>query len=280
VAPSITKIVGLLDASEEVRGEFDHRPAPDSIAADETSTQHEYAGEWSHEPIDDCRMMISMLMVAAEFHMWGYCDVLRAEKTGPNTLDVLARATIENLARAVWLSDPGIGRVERIKRSQTERLYSAAEEKKLGLERSSIAKDRQDRILATAAALGWPPLRSRKGWPPRLVDRPTATSLAGQLLLDNDERGLGQFLYRLLSASSHGTTFALARFIHPLDDGDDGRTDLGVLAVDANEVKLMSQAVVMAYVSAMRAWLAYQGWDGSATWQKSMANSLDLVRPD
>ena len=219
-------------------------------------------------------MMISMLMLAAEFHMWGYCDVLHAEKTGPNTLDVLTRATIENLARAVWLCDPGIGRVERDQALTDQRLFSAAEEKKLGRERSLIAQDRQDRILATAAALGWPQLKSRKGWPPRLVDRPTATSLVGQLLLDNDERGLGQFLYRLLSASSHGTTYTLARLIHPLDDGDDGRTDLGVLAVDANEVKLMSQGIVMAYVSAMRAWLAYQGWN----WISNMAE-IDGEQP-
>ncbi len=245
----------------------------------EAAGQGEFAGDWGEAPIDDCRMIIAMLMTAAEFHMWGFCDLLVADKTGPNTLDVLARAAIENLARATWLSEPVIGSVERIKRTETERLFSAAEEGKLGPKRQQAANDRKRHILATANNLGWQPLPSKKGSPPRLVRRPTATQLASQLLLDNDDRGLGGFLYRLLSASTHGTTYGLARFIHQFDDESNERADLGVLAVSSQEVDLIADALVMGFVSAMQPWLTYLGWAESETWTKSRANSLEMLNP-
>ena len=277
IAQSRTSVITLLDAAEAARFNFSHRPADDSLAARERSGQAAFAGEWGEEPIDDCRMIISMLMSAAEFHMWGFCDLVMAEKTGPNTLDVLARAAIENLARALWLSEPSIGATERLKRMQTERLYSAAEEAKLDAERRRDAEERKQRILATAAALGWKSLKSEKGRPKRFVVRPQATELAGQLMLDVDDRGLGKFLYRLLSASTHGTTYALARFIHAIDDHPEGRDDLGVLAVSSTEVNLLSSALVFAYISAMRSWLLYLGWNDDPTWQKAQANSLGAL---
>jgi len=149
---------------------------------------------------------------AAEAHLNAIYDLLGLQRGVVHSHQVLARAAIEHMVRSSWLSEPSMGVRERLARWETERLYSAAEAAKLGFEENYDEIKRK--VLTTAEALGIPKLKRSKGRPPELVRRPSSTDLVRLFMLDQDDNGFGGSSYRIYSATTRGTRYALVQNVN------------------------------------------------------------------
>ncbi len=276
IEPLRANLIGQIETVEEMREGFEHQPTDGSIAAAEVAGQAAFAGEWGSTPAYDALCIIWALVTAAEGHLHSMSTLLRQPKVNPTSIDVLARTALETLARAVWLAEPALGAETRLKRAKTERLYSAAEQAKLGPVAQGVATDVRDRILRTADNFGWVKLPAKRGTPPRFEERPAATTLVGRLMLDHKGDGIGEFAYRLLSASAHGTIYGLVRHIERVQDFDDG-TSLGATRVSSIEVRLQLAIGTVAYLAVMDRVLLLFGWHEHPAWVKSAQSSRALV---
>lgn len=268
VARDVTNLVSLLDAAESERHARIDLPAADSVAQAELDRQTAAAGAWGDEPIQFAVSIVWLGLATAEGFLRSATDLLANRlRTHPAVLDTLGRAALENLSRSLWIGEPGIGFENRIRRSQTERIYSAKEQARLDPSLQAEAESTIAAVLETARAVGFHPLPSKKQTPPRLANRPSATAAVGQLLLDEDTAGLGQFAYKLYSAPVHGTLYGLARSAY--SDGD-----VTAIALSSDQVQLLFRTLTLAYVSFIDRWFAFLGWNGDAeTWQHAVRNA-------
>jgi hypothetical protein len=277
IAPAVAQLLGLLDTAGRLPDLFSRKPADGSAAHAELAEQSAFGGEWGDHPILDGQSMIWLLIATAEMHARSTIELLKAERTGPSSVDALVRSALECLARAAWLADRSISVEERIKRIETERLYSAAEQKKLGGQFQKTAGEIAGRITRTATSLGWQTMTSKRGRPAEFVSRPTATDLVRGLFRDDDSNDLGGFSYRLLSASTHGTLYGLVRYAHVVDELSVDGVTIAAIAFNSVEVNLLLETLVLGLVNTLDDWLAHLGW-GTPEWLKSAANARSFFR--
>jgi len=131
-----------------------------------------------------------------------------------------------------------------------------------------------------------PPTRHAPGkkgkQPRRLKDRPTATNLVSTLMLDGGQDKLGEWIYRLLSASLHSSAHGLLRYVTAVGDDDEPHHKLGAVGLGTTEATNMIRVVVMGYVNAVSRFAAYLGWqkaDYDATVRNVSTYLLQLHHP-
>jgi hypothetical protein len=186
----------------------------------------------------------------------------------------LARTVAEVSARAWWLLDPSIGSGGRAERGLAERIYALTEVGKLPID--GIADHTRGRIvelrrLAQAEGLSISRQHGRPGG---------GEVLRGVFGDDEESRLLGDHTYKLLSAFTHGTSYALQRLIHRDTmrgsevDGM-GRVQVGTTANNEAVALLMA---FLPYMEATRRQFALHGWDARQLSSQLVYTSSELRR--
>lgn len=140
-------------------------------------------------------------------------------------VEVCARSAVESGGKSWWLADPGINAHERIVRYQLEQLHSAFAAETLASEmqwREPV--DRlgfsvtSDQVMRSCSELGLVVGGSRRFPSIDGVVRPTTTDMVSDLLTETVFRDSKAMVYRLLSATTHGTVYGIMRAFRPTDE--------------------------------------------------------------
>ncbi len=90
-------------------------------------------------------------------------------------------------------------------------------------------------------------------------------------MLDQHKNDLGEFTYKLHSATTHGTVYGLARFVRKVDDRAPGMPD-GVIAIGSDEVILTLRVLLFGYIAMLDTVRKLLNWE-NPEWQLSVANA-------
>jgi hypothetical protein len=177
-----------------------------------------------------------MLLVSSDFHLLTLAAALSARDIYPFGGFTLLRGAAEPAARAAWIMEPDISFVDRRARVLVERLDALQEMRKFKNLRGRADEDIA-RLVTDATALGHPIVDGKKVKPEHFGQaRPDATNLFARLLPDVAGRGgdaPGGRLYRLLSAFSHSTLWAILAQRESEEDSAPGmKSAMIVLNVD------------------------------------------------
>lgn len=239
--------------------------------------QHDGARRFGHEALDAFAIPWT-LIVAAEDHFASLRLVV--QRSSIYSPRVLSRAVAEAAARAWWHLDPSIDVEERVRRGFNEQFNSARELIRVEKEQDHDlqARERIESLATNAEAVEFTVLRSKDGLPERIGDpRPGSGKLMDELLSEHVE-GMGLLMWRALSATAHGTTYAMLSAFeegeHPFDPDKHGAT-LRATTKDIDEPVLIA---LVTYLSAFTRMVKLYGWDAEqwksfhqkvwATWLK------------
>jgi hypothetical protein len=198
---AFSHIQARVKAADEYREAV--RPTPESQATRELATWR------GNRP----GVTAEMLIVSSNFHLLTFAAVLSGrEPLYPFGMFTLLRGAAEPAARAAWIMEPNLSPTDRRARVLVERLSALHEERKF----KNLRKHADERIavlVADALALGHPVVDGKRLKPEHFGQaRPDATNLFGRLLPDVTEPQAdapGSRLYRILSAFSHSTLWAI-----------------------------------------------------------------------
>lgn len=256
-------IVARVKAADEYREAV--RPNPDSEEAIEVATWR------GNHPGSTAEMLI----VSSNFHLLTVAAVISGrDPLYPFGLFTMLRGAAEPAARAAWIMEPHISDFDRRARVLVERLYALHEERKF----RNLRKHADERIadlIVDAQALGHPVKNGKRIKPEHFGQaRPEATNLFAKLLpnmADPDGDAPGSRLYRILSAFSHSTLWAiLAQRQSESDLGQGLKSAELVLNIDWF-VGQLSQVLKLHTIAMQR--LAVQIGEGPTRWD-SIAQSL------
>lgn len=263
----VDALESLIHHVDAARTTHSFQPSPDSIAANEASRSDALGRALSYGT-----EQFWLLVAGAEAQIGALMHLLRtADVVSPYTIDVLCRPAIECMARALWIVEPAIGATERCRRVLTERIYSAHELAELDPNLRAGALHSRKEILDVGTSVGIQTLPASKRSVTSYVKRPNATKLCAELLLDTDEDDFGRFVYKLLSATAHGTVYGLSRSLVST-----GRSGVGGIELTRNDVVLRVRVLSIAYKRLMDRALLYYGWQDD-TWTRVTANALGLL---
>lgn len=254
-------LAGLADCAENIKKAQEYEPADGSPASKEWSTTSPFQRE-----IRTCHGSIWLLIMAAQDHVFSLSRLLSLPLTQFAHMAVI-RAAIENAARAYWLLDPDLDLRERAGRGLTERFASLQE--MIGVLTLTDAKQAEEKkrrlaqLISTATELGFSVKKG--GHPERYflaeIRRPSATSLAGSILPET-----GKAMYKLSSAATHGTTYALMLNYRVEPDAEEERrgwiTNL-VPQLEISSVAVVMSAAAMAFRRAFEKHMNFLGWQSN-----------------
>lgn len=194
-----------------------------------------------------------MRLVMVEDHLRSMAWLGRSEAL-IYSLYTVARTVAEVASRAWWLLGPSLDAEDRAQRGLAERQYSLQQQKGLGLVEDADERIRDLRSLAARDGLH---LQRRNRRPN------DAAGLVGDAF-DETDRGLGESNYKLLSAYTHGTTYALTSLVAPIGGSDDeGIVNVQVQTGPAWEAIAFLMAFIP-YMRALDAQVTLYGWEGQA----------------
>jgi hypothetical protein len=263
IGPLVEALESLVLVSAMVR--YPHRfdVVAGSPAEAEFDKQRRFAGPWSDEPLAEVTGAGNMLVFAAEDNLRSIATLITSGSLyGPFTL---ARSAFETAAHAWWIFDPVIALEERLCRGGNFILYSHYERRKLereiGIPETRTAKI--DDILTTAAQVGLRVTPAKKGSPRWLGSGwKDTTSLCRMLWQDpaNPASTVGAVIYRLLSATPHGTMHGILRNARPVEGLPPGSTGtMAAQEVNPGELATVVASVLVAYVQSADRQMAYSG---------------------
>ncbi len=269
-------MVAIIELAREVRAPG---PMPGSVASRERAKQSELAGEWGEHVAADAHAVCELLVNAGEQHILAVAELYGAAGSFPYSDAVLARAALENLAVAVWMCEPALGLRARTARLMTFRLKNESELRKLG---ASDDRNVRDRIVTTAPTRGFTVRKGQgRDHPEFVVDGntignhglPGSTRLVSRLFLDTPPNQLGATLYKLWSATTHGTLHGLLRNLDRVEGMELPETGLGLAAIRASsdEANLVLAGLGHGYFAALDRLGSLNGWQ-SADLKKSVDN--------
>jgi hypothetical protein len=292
--PTVEAARALTKAVDEVGCRHGNVAWDGSPAMSEIAGERSYASrtDWE-QPIADAQTMAAMALSAASDYVRTYVEAFTSDQPPLYGHLMLARGALEAATVSSWLSEPGIGTLERIKRALCEQVYSATEVSRLPLgEDSAERKKRPDVWVARASDLGWKVTdydgkswnRKRRGKPE--VDGvrrpPVHEGIARLVLNDSDSQRLGKLLWGRLSAVTHVTWFGLqsAFLAYEGETGLSGLTSVPV-GTDQASVSLHAFFLMRALRGTAAAHFRMMGWsddDWSAAARKAEEQELVLVR--
>lgn len=263
VEPMRSTIESAVHDLRDCRDRRGWEPEPLSPAARDAEADAELAGGLGDRPVSDVRLAALLLCTAAEDHALALTKLLGVHHP-VFAHHPLARSVLECAARASNLVEVGLTPRQRLIRWTNDRLYSLAEMKKLSPAGAAQATARTDQLLDAAEELGLDRSAAGRRRPPQLKPpRKDSTQLVGRLMADGDDpTGFGTLSYRLFSATTHGTAYALAQRLEALDrPADRGEPVTGALKITATEVNASLAAVFYGYAILTREILVYMGWE-------------------
>lgn len=283
--PTPAEIVGVLralaqqvDAARDAcGGDF----ARDSPAAIDWSA-NEMPGEWGPQLLQDAYRTAELYGASIKDHVLAMADAIEHER--PFAMASLARALAEPSARAVWLLEPGLDPIERVRRLLNDILYAAfehethwAQEPRIPDSADVLAKIKREaaaRGLTYTDAIRNP--KKRQFQPARVGDaRPSTQWLLGHA---TESKDMAKFYYRAGSAVLHA---ALHGFDQRLAYTDNSRRRAQLRRVDADAVLRECTLALQVYVAYLGALMFQTGWpdagvlaaidDAEAVWQRIAA---------
>lgn len=266
-----------------------------SPAMTEISVQADYAKRsgWE-EPFGDTHVLGALTLRAAADYVRLFAEAFNAAHAPLYGHLALSRAALESSVVCSWISEPSLGRDERVRRGLSEYLYSAVEEQRLEL-RSDAWQHVED-LIERATRLGWSVTDANgKSWKrtsrgnPRVdgVARRSVPAGIAQLLTDDQTSRIGKYLWSRLSAVLHVTYFGLrsAMLIQESTANPISGQASVPIGTDATSVYLQAVGILKAIRRAADARFELMGWrdhDWSAAagaaeqLEKSL---LDAARP-
>lgn len=238
--------------------------------------------EWNASDVEQREVqtgfsIAATLLASAENYLHGMAELLY-EPVAHFSYLAVGRACLENSARAWWLLDEAIGARNRAGRSLTERLSSLAEASSVmaaGGDTSDLLERNQRReaqVAQNARDQGFDVRTTKRGYVLTEFKRPNATDLCEMMLPK-----VGRFMYKILSASTHGTTYALMQH-YRAEESDSG--GLGWIVEPDNDFSMLgyTAAVVgLGFSKAGDRQIDLYGWDPKP-WVSWKRHSLPLFR--
>jgi hypothetical protein len=258
IAQVLRDLIAEVDAAREAAGgDF----APDSPAVEDWLA-NEMPGTWGPQLLQDAYRTAELYGASIKDHMLALADAIELGR--PLALASLARALAEPCARAVWLLEPDLDPLERVRRLVNDILFAVYEHETLWAAEGTVPSDSTEilakvRREATVRGLKYePPVRDakrRKFHAARLGNpRPSTQSLLGHV---TKSPKMAKFFYRsgsaVLHAALHGFDQRLA-----YRDGDLRRAQL--IAVDTDTVLRECTFAIQTYVTYVGALLHQTGW--------------------
>ena len=258
---SLLAVVTELDAARDLAGgDF----APDSPAKADWSA-NEMPGTWGPQLLQDAYRTAELYGASTKDHVLAMADAIGQHR--PFAIASLARALSESAARAVWLLEPNLDPIERVRRLLNDILYAAFENDTLWAHEPRVSDNADVRAKvkqeATTRGLVYTEevrnLKKRQFQPARIGDaRPSTQWLLGYVTKSPD---MAKFYYRAGSAVLHA---ALHGFDQRLAYTDGSRRRAQVRQVDAAAVLMECTYALQVYVAYLGALMSQTGWQDAA----------------
>lgn len=235
-------------------------------------------GSWGPDPVRQVYSTVGLLLAAVDDDLQGIYRLLVAQVPGI-ALTASSRSAVELCARAYWLLDPGIDVRARVARGMTERLVSLREQQKLpqDVPRQTEPAQRMAGITSVAKKFGFQVRNDSKGRPLSIGEpRPTSTEVV-ELLLNGQDPGFGEVLYRYYSATSHGTLYGITAHLKKEEDPADHHELVAMLEFDPPSLLTTTAGAVLSYQRTIDRQIAIYGWDAE-DWKREAIEILRAFR--
>lgn len=214
-------------------------PFSESEAMKELAHEHELVPEgtktedpWGPQPVQNAHSQAAINTGIAVDCCNAFL-LLAAATDPPFTFSIapVARAALENFARAHYLYETGIGFRARVARSVNDRIEGLYQASRLPLDgNEKIPAARLVALREAAAELGYELIQPQ--WVSE--ERPKPTKLIKAFFEDFPD--VGHVAYSFLSAVDHGLSHGFNQFIQQIDDPSDG---LGIYGSGATVITAM-----------------------------------------
>jgi len=243
----------------------------DGSPAQLESDPEELVGEWAEQPSREVWSTTRHAIASGLDHL----DALAHLLPTPGvvlSLSTVSRGALEAFALAFYLSEPGIGQRERVRRWVNLRLVGAYDTTSVlnrhaddtGFDQARLSHaEMVSRFVSTARRHGFE-VRNEKdrGRPAYLETRlPSATRLCDDVV--SNTTGLGATYFSLLSSVAHSRIDGLTSYVQPiLDAAEAGPGELyrGQMGISSTDAALRLMAAPLAAVVATSQVLRLQGF--------------------
>ena len=189
-----------------------------------------------------------LLVIGMAEQMLAVARIITDPELGAHGLlgtEVCCRSSVEFAARAWWLMEPAVPARNRVCRYFVDQIYSAAEAEKLETAMSWTASrtgsPTVNDLLLRCQRLGLIVTSTRGVYSVEGARRRSSTGLVTDLVGETRYRNDREMVYRLMSATTHGTLYALMRSYRITDETVDGEP---VLLRDADHRLIEASAGV------------------------------------
>jgi hypothetical protein len=193
-------------------------------------------------------------------------------------VEALSRSAVEMAARSWWLLEPGVGAADRVARFLADQLFSAYEAERMAREMkwphgvtglspgSADIKRKCDELHLSHDNNQQAPMVAGQ-------TRPRSTALVPELVKDTIYAPSHAMVYRLTSATTHGTHYALMRGYRDTGERVDGERVL-VRHIDHRQIEPVAGVVLEAFIATLRRAIKLAAWG----WITVDAYEMDVRR--
>lgn len=261
IAPHVTAVREFTAALDAVAERHACLPSAASGAMTERAEEQNYRtrSEWQ-QPVADTHAFGGATLRAAVDYVRAISELFDSDYPPLYAHLTLSRAALESAVVSAWLSEPGIGTLERIKRGLCELLYSANEVNALDLD--AKATENVTFWKEIGAAFGWTIDNSRSK---PIIDgtrRPRVSDGIVKLSGRDTDARVGDLLYSQLSAVDHVTWFGLFSAFDGTGAARDERAGTATVRVTVNGAKVSAYLyyVIKVLHAAATARFTLMGW--------------------
>lgn len=257
IASALRQVVAQIDAARDAGGGDFY---PDSPAVRDW-TANEMPGDWGPQLLQDAYRTAELYGASVRDHVLALADLI--ERDRPLAVASIARTLAEPASRAVWLLEPNLEPIERVRRLLNDILFAAFEHETLWADEPRIAgnADIYSKIKKEATARGLvysDPVRepSKRKFAAARLGEPRPL---GQWLLGYATKSprTAKFFYRVGSAVLHG---ALHGFDQRLAYSNQSPPRAQLAEVDAAAVLRDCTFAIQVYVAYIGALMYQTQW--------------------
>jgi len=269
----LQRLATLLYRAAEVEA---HYTGEDPVWTGQPGSVAQRDRAWTQPGVDpaETRRAVDTTYAAARLGLVSAVDQTRAlallvtePEPGPYGhlgIEVVARSAVEIAARSWWLLESGIGPAERVGRYLADQLFSAYEAERLARAMAwphgvSGISPESAQLRLKCDELRLPYTRSSKAPAVAGQQRPLSTDLIPRLIRDTIYAPSAEMVYRLTSATTHGTHYALMRSYR--DTGDRVNDEpVYVRHIDHRQVEPVAGVALSAIIASLQRATRLAGW--------------------
>jgi hypothetical protein len=275
LADQIAGIRALASAVDTVLNVL-REPSAESVAMSEIAAEQNYRSrsEW-RDPIADTHAFALATLRASCDYVRGFAALFDANEPPLYAHLPLARAALEAAGTSLWLSELGVGVLDRMKRGLCELLYSANEVD--ALELSDDAGESVRLWEGVAQSFGWDLNNSRSKPVIAGARRPRISESIVQLADSRPGSQAGNILFSRLSAADHVTWFGLSWAMDMASVAHRPTSTLGTVPVgtDSRQFALVAFYIVRGLRVSANNLFTFMGWTDAA-WEQAVTATQEL----